>query len=258
MVGAVATAENVYGSEAGNYGIVASDLETIKVNGSSYVSFNLWNGSENVQTIAKTAVDGMKKGSIVKFDADGSEGNYPKIKNVTVLDDAAAMLGAEANGNNKYDVTLSTTGVAADQDTYTADSDTTVLFISDDAGVKGGSLTDYAAMESSVDDVYVQNAVYVTRANKDKELDLIVIDIRGKLALNGDIAENGAKIDTSAKTLVLAKDTDASTVDKTITAIKAQVKNVLTVSCLSVSNNTYLVVAADGSEYTFTVSVATK
>ena len=260
MVGAVATAENVYGSEAGNYGIVASDLETIKVNGSSYVSFNLWNGSENVQTIAKTAVDGMKKGSIVKFDADGSEGNYPKIKNVTVLNKVAAMLGAEANGNNKYDVTLTDTGSSAadKQKTYTADSDTTVLFINDDTGVKGGSLTDYAAMESSVDDVYVQNAVYVTRANKDKELDLIVIDIRGKLALNGDIAENGAKIDTSAKTLVLAKDTDASTVDKTITAIKAQVKNVLTVSCLSVSNNTYLVVAADGSEYTFTVSVATK
>ena len=256
MVGAVATAENVYGSEAGNYGIVASDLETIKVNGSSYVSFNLWNGSENVQTIAKTAVDGMKKGSIVKFDADGSEGNYPKIKNVTVLDAAAAMLGAEANGNNKYDVTLSTTGVAADQDTYTADSDTTVLFISDDAGVKGGSLTDYAAMESSVDDVYVQNAVYVTRAGKDKELDLIVIDVRGKLALSKDlaVASGITNVSLSKKTIEMTTGTDL-TADHSAT-IKGYFSNVLAVS--KIANDKYTVVANNGSEYTFTVSVATK
>ena len=255
MVGAVAVATDSYGSEAGKYGIVTSDLETIKVNGSSYVSFNLWNGSENVQTITKTAVDGMKKGSIVKFDADGSEGNYPKIKGVTVLDDAAAMLGAEANGNNKYDVTLSTTGVAADQNTYTADSDTTVLFISDDAGVKGGSLTDYAAMESSVDDVYVQNAVYVTRANKDKELDLIVIDIRGKLALSKDlaVASNAtATVDLSAKTIVFKSGPASSAI--TNASVKALFDNALAAS--KISDGKYTVVANDGSEYTFSVSVA--
>ena len=258
MVGAVATAENVYGSEAGNYGIVASDLETIKVNGSSYVSFNLWNGSENVQTIAKTAVDGMKKGSIVKFDADGSEGNYPKIKNVTVLNKVAAMLGAEANGNNKYDVTLTDTGSSAadKQKTYTADSDTTVLFINDDTGVKGGSLTDYAAMESSVDDMYVQNAVYVTRDGKNTELDLIVIDVRGKLALSKDlaVASGITNVSLSKKTIEMTTGTDLTT-DHSAT-IKGYFSNVLAVS--KIANDKYTVVANNGSEYTFTVSVATK
>ena len=258
MVGAVATAENVYGSEAGNYGIVASDLETIKVNGSSYVSFNLWNGSENVQTIAKTAVDGMKKGSIVKFDADGSEGNYPKIKNVTVLNKVAAMLGAEANGNNKYDVTLTDTGSSAadKQKTYTADSDTTVLFINDDTGVKGGSLTDYAAMESSVDDMYVQNAVYVTRDGKNTELDLIVIDVRGKLALSKDlaVASGITNVSLSKKTIEMTTGTDL-TADHSAT-IKGYFSNVLAVS--KIANDKYTVVANNGSEYTFTVSVATK
>ena len=110
-------------------------------------------------------------------------------------------------------------------------------------------------MESSIKDLFIKNVYYeVNKGSKD--LDLLVVAVDGKLALNGDIAENGAKIDTSAKTLVLKKGTDVSTTDKTIAAIKNQVKNVLTVSCLSESNNTYLVVAADGSEYTFTVSVA--
>ncbi len=272
MVGSIVSADNSYGSEIGNYGIIASDLETIKVNGSSYVSFNLWNGSENVQTIVKADKISKKaeKGSVVSFETNGTEGDYPVIKAVKVVgvidgDDSealgkkAAMLGAEANGN-KFDVTLSDNGSSNASDTsnyhtYTIDSDTTVLYINDDAGVKGGSITDYQAQETSIDDWYVQNALYVMDGS---DVDLIVIDVRGKLALNGDIDENGAKIDTSAKTLVLKKNTDVSTVDKTITAIKAQVKNVLTVSCLSETNNTYLVVAADGSEYTFTVSVATK
>ena len=258
MVGAVAVtgSDSSYGSEAGNYGIVTSDLETIKVNGSSYTSFNLWNGSEDVLTIAKsTAVSSVKKGSIVKFDTDGTEGNYPKIKNVTVLNKVAAMLGAEAN---EYDVTLTDTGSSAadKQKTYTADSDTTVLFINDDTGVKGGSLTDYAAMESSVDDMYVQNAVYVTRDGKDTELDLIVIDIRGKLALSKDlaVASGITNVSLSKKTIEMTTGTDLTT-DHSAT-IKGYFSNVLAVS--KIANDKYTVVANNGSEYTFTVSVATK
>lgn len=151
-------------------------------------------------------------------------------------------------------MTLTDTGSSAadKQKTYTADSDTTVLFINDDTGVKGGSLTDYAAMESSVDDMYVQNAVYVTRDGKDTELDLIVIDIRGKLALSKDLAVASgatATVDLSAKTIVFPNGT---TVNET--NVKAQFSNVLAVS--KISNDKYTVVANDGSEYTFTVSVA--
>ena len=257
MVGSIVATDDSYGSESGNYGIITSDPETVKINGTSYTSFKLWNGSEDVVTVAKsTEMNGAKKGSIVKFDTDGTEGTTPKIKSLSVQNKAAAMLGAEANGS-KFDVTLTDTGLAANQKIYTANADTTVLFISDDTGVKGGSLADYAAMESSIDDVYVQNVVYIPEKNASNQeetgdLDLIVIDVRGKLALSKDLAVASgatATVNLSAKTIVFPNGT---TVNET--NVKAQFSNVLAVS--KISNDKYTVVANDGSEYTFTVSVA--
>ena len=271
MIGSVVASTTSYGSEIGNYGIITSDLETIKVNGSNYVSFNLWNGSENVATIAKSSqVGNAEKGSVVSFETDGTEGDYPVIKTVKVvgkednqgvtLGKKAAMLGAEANGN-KFDVTLSDNGSAKDTSTgnyhtYTIDSDTTVLYINDDAGVKGGSITDYQAQETSIDDVYVQNALYVMKGS---DVDLIVIDVRGKLALSKDlaVASNAsatATVDLSAKTIVFNTGTASSAI--TNASVKALFDNALAAS--KISDGKYTVVANDGSEYTFTVSVATK
>ena len=261
MVGSIVATDDFYGSESGNYGIITSDPETVKINGTSYTSFKLWNGSEDVVTVAKsTEMDGAKKGSIVKFDTDGTEGTTPKIKSLSVQNKAAAMLGAEANGS-KFDVTLTDTGLAANQKIYTANSDTTVLFISDDTGVKGGSLADYAAMESSIDDVYVQNVVYIPEKNASNQetgdLDLIVIDVRGKLALSKDlaVASNAsatATVDLSAKTIVFNTGTASSAI--TNASVKALFDNALAAS--KISDGKYTVVANDGSEYTFTVSVA--
>ena len=261
MVGSIVATTNSYGSESGNHGIITSDPETVKINGTSYTSFKLWNGSEDVVTVAKsTEMNGAKKGSIVKFDTDGTEGTTPKIKGLSVQTKAAAMLGAEANGS-KFDVTLTDTGVAANQKIYTANSDTTVLFISDKTGVKGGNLTDYAAMESSIDDVYVQNVVYIPETNSSGtetgDLDLIVIDVRGKLALSKDlaVASNAsatATVDLSAKTIVFNTGTASSAINKA--SVKALLDNALAAS--KISDGKYTVVANDGSEYTFTVSVA--
>ena len=255
MVGSLIIRDDSYGSEAGKYGIITSDPETIKVNGSSYQSFTLWNGSEDVKTIAKIGeMNSAAKGDVVSFDTDGSEGDLPKIKNLTKITAKAAMLGAETNGS-KLDVTLVKDGEAlADQDILTADSDTTVLFISEDKGVEGGSLTDYEAMESSIDDVFVQNALYVAKSDdKSDELDLIVIDIRGKLNMNKDLADKTSDshdVDFDAKTIKLAKDSTAD-----VETVKGCFDNVLAVSKLSDSK--FTVVANDGSEYTFTVTVKT-
>ncbi len=252
MVGSLVISGDSYGSEAGKYGIITSDPETVKVNGSSYQSFNLWNGSEDVKTIAKSSeMNGAVKGDVVSFDTDGSEGDLPKIKNLDKITAKAAMLGAETNGS-KLDVTLVKDGeTLADQDILTADSDTTVLFISEKTGVQGGSLTDYAAMESSIDDVFVQNALYVAKANKANELDLIVIDVRGKLNMNKDLADKDDthKVDFDKKTIELA---NGSTAD--VATVESCFDNVLAVSKLSDSK--FTVVADDGSEYTFTVTVA--
>ena len=270
MVGSIVSADNSYGSEIGNYGIIASDLETIKVNGSSYVSFNLWNGSENVQTIVKADKISKKaeKGSVVSFETNGTEGDYPVIKAVKVVgvingDDSealgkkAAMLGAEANGN-KFDVTLSDNGSSNASDTsnyhtYTIDSDTTVLYINDDAGVKGGSITDYQAQETSIDDWYVQNALYVMKGS---DVDLIVIDVRGKLALSKDIASTDSKVSIANKTITL--ETSANLNDDNSSAIKSLFTEGTVLAVSKLSNTRYIVVAADGSEYTFTVKVATE
>ena len=258
MVGSIVATDDSYGSESGNYGIITSDPETVKINGTSYTSFKLWNGSEDVVTVAKSSeMNGADKGSIVKFDTDGTEGTTPKIKNLSVQTKAAAMLGAEANGS-KFDVTLTDTGATVNQKIYTANSDTTVLFISDETGVKGGSLTDYAAMESSIDDVYVQNVVYIPETNSSGtetgDLDLIVIDVRGKLSLNSDLAvatspNPAGTVDMSKKTIVFPNGTTVNEEN-----VKAQFTNVLKVA--KISDGKYIVVANDGSEYTFTVSVA--
>ena len=251
MVGSIIDGDESYGSESGNYGIITSDPETVKINGSSYKSFKLWNGSEDVVTIAKSGeMNDADKGDVVSFDTDGSEGDTPKIKNLDVISDAAAMLGAEKNGS-KYDVTLTPTGDKDDQDTYTADSDTTILYISDESGIKGGDITDYSAQESSIDGVFVKNAVYVLDGT---DIDLIVIDVRGKLALSKDIASTDSKVSIANKTIVLATGTDLDDTDSDDIMNLFTEGTVLAVSKLS--NTRYVVVAADGSEYTFTVSVA--
>ena len=253
MVGSIIDGDESYGSESGNYGIITSDPETVKINGSSYKSFKLWNGSEDVVTIAKSGeMNDADKGDVVSFDTDGSEGDTPKIKNLDVISDAAAMLGAEKNGS-KYDVTLTPTGDKDDQDTYTADSDTTILYISDESGIKGGDITDYSAQESSIDGVFVKNAVYVLDGT---DIDLIVIDVRGKLALSKDlaVASGVTNVELSKKTIKMTVGTDLTT-DHSAT-IKGYFSNVLAVS--KIANDKYTVVANDGSEYTFTVSVATE
>ena len=260
MVGALINTADSYGSKSGNYGIVVDDPENVRINSTNYVSLSVWNGTENVTMLVKGSnLSAYTKGQVFSYDTDGTEKDGDKevqvIKSYTAVSKSAAMLGASADGK-KFDVELTDTGVAGtgNSTTYKVTEDTTVLFLDGKKGVAGGDLTSYAAMESSIKDQFIKNVYY--EVDKGKDLDLLVVAVDGKLALNGDIAENGAKIDTSAKTLVLKKGTDVRTTDKTIAAIKEQVKNVLTVSCLSESNNTYLVVAADGSEYTFTVSVA--
>ena len=260
MVASVSSTGESYGAETGNYGIITSDLETVKVNGTTYTSFNLWNGESDVPTVAKSsALNGAAKGSVVSFDSDGSEGDYQKIKNLAVQSTAAAMLGAEANGS-KFDVTLTTSGASAAQQLYIADSDTTILFIDNKSGVKGGSLTDYAAMESSIDDIYVQNAIFVTRDGKSTELDLIVIDVRGKLALSSDLTVNGsaspkAEVNIANRTIVFPNGTTTITND----TVKGQFNNVLSAARITAGTDfpaKYTVISSDGSEYTFDVSIA--
>ena len=247
MVGTIMAADSSYGSESGNYGIITSDPETVKINGSSYQSFKLWNGTEDVVTIAKSSeMNNAKKGNVVKFDTDGSENDTPKIKSLAVIGNKAAALGIEANGSTKYDVTLTSTGNKADQYTYTVDSDTTVLFISENDGVSGDLTGDYNSYETAIDGIYVKNVIYVAKA--DDTLDLLVIDVRTKLKAEGTLdkavaGDISVVIDGNKSKITGIADTE--------TAVQAKLKNVLAVKKLDAK--LYTVVGNDGTAYTFTL-----
>lgn len=216
----------------------------------------VWNGTENVTMLVKGSnLRAYTKGQVFSYDTDGTEKDGDKevqvIKSYTAVSQSAAMLGASADGK-KFDVELTNTGVASDSRTYKVTEDTTVLFLDGKKGVAGGDLTSYAAMESSIKDLFIKNVYY--KVDKDKDLDLLVVAVDGKLALNSDLGvatspNPAGTVDMSKKTIVFPNGT---TVNKK--NVKAQFTNVLKV--VKISDDKYTVVANDGSEYTFTVSVA--
>ena len=259
MVGALINTDDSYGSKSGNYGIVVDEPENVRINSTNYVSLSVWNGTENVTMLIKdNTKNNAVKGQVFSYETDGTEKNGDKevqvIKSYTAVSESAAMLGASADGK-KFDVELTETGIAGSSNTYKVTEDTTVLFLDGKKGVAGGDLTSYAAMESSIKDLFIKNVYYEVN-NGSKDLDLLVVAVDGKLALNSDlaVASGVTNVELSKKTIKMTAGTDLST-DHSAT-IKGYFSNVLAVS--KIANDKYTVVANDGSEYTFTVSVATK
>ena len=262
MVGTLINDDDSYGSKDGNYAIVVDEPENVRINSTNYVSLSVWNGTENVTMLIKDKTkDNAVKGQVFSYETDGTEKNGDKevqvIKSYTAVSNSAAMLGASADGK-KFDVELTETGIAGSSNTYKVTEDTTVLFLDGKKGVAGGDLTSYAAMESSIKDLFIKNVYYeVNKGSKD--LDLLVVAVDGKLALNSDLtvassASTTATVSLSAKTIVFKAGTESSAI--TNDSVKALFDNALAAS--KISDGKYTVVANDGSEYTFTVSVATK
>ena len=259
LVGTLLNTSPSYGAETGKYGIISSTPETVTVEGKSYQSFDLWNGSDAPQTIAtQNNLHNNGKGAIVKFDTDGTKGDLPVIKAVkTIPSDAVAgsssgaMLNASEAGSNKYDVTITDdTGAKTSQTIYTVDSDTTVLYINDDVGVKGDDITSYAADESAIDGYFIPNVIYATRSGDATKLDLLVIDVRGKLGTNSDLA-----LADGVTNVDLAKNVITTSVSLTADSVKALFK-AGTVLAVKQDGAKWTVVATDGTSHVFTVTVA--
>ena len=249
MVATLLGTSGSYGAESGKYGIISSTPETITVEGKTYQSFDLWNGEDQPQTITKTS--GLKKGAVVKFDTDGTKGDLPVIKNEARQTTVGAMLNASEAGSNKYDVTITDdTGAKTSQDIYTVDSDTTVLYINDDVGVKGDDITSYSADESAIDGYFIPNVIYATRSGDATKLDLLVIDVRGKLGANSDLAlADGVTNVDLAKNVITTS--DSLTADSVKALFKAG-----TVLAVKQDGAKWTVVATDGTSHVFTVTVA--
>ena len=260
MVGALINTADSYGSKSGNYGIVVDEPENVRINSTNYVSLSVWNGTENVTMLIKdNTKDNAVKGQVFSYETDGTEKNGDKevqvIKSYTAVSKSAAMLGASADGK-KFDVELTDTGVAGTgkSTTYKVTEDTTVLFLDGKKGVAGGDLTSYAAMESSIKDLFIKNVYY--KVDKDKDLDLLVVAVDGKLKLN----DEAMSVATGA-TKVSAIDNANLTITLKADATKADLLKEIT-NCVGVTvvknatadqDGSVILVNAYGKETTYTV-----
>ena len=260
MVGALINTTDSYGSKSGNYGIVVDDPENVRINSTNYVSLSVWNGTENVTMLIKdNTKDKAVKGQVFSYETDGTEKNGDKevqvIKSYTAVNKSAAMLGASADGK-KFDVELTDTGVAGTgkSTTYKVTEDTTVLFLDGKKGVAGGDLTSYAAMESSIKDLFIKNVYYVI--DKDKDLDLLVVAVDGKLKLNDEAMSVAAgatkveKVDNENLTIKLKAD---ATLQEVVDEIDYCVGGTFVTGANTTKDGSVILVNAYGKETTYTV-----
>lgn len=259
MVGTLINDDDSYGSKDGNYAIVVDEPENVRINSTNYVSLSVWNGTENVTMLIKDKTkDNAVKGQVFSYETDGTEKNGDKevqvIKSYTAVSNSAAMLGASADGK-KFDVELTETGIAGSSNTYKVTEDTTVLFLDGKKGVAGGDLTSYAAMESSIKDLFIKNVYYeVNKGSKD--LDLLVVAVDGKLKLNDEAmsATTGAnkveKVDNEKLTIKLKAD---ATLQEVVDEIDYCVGGTFVTGATTTKDGSVILVNAYGKETTYTV-----
>ena len=260
MVGTLINDDDSYGSKDGNYAIVVDEPENVRINSTNYVSLSVWNGTENVTMLIKDNTKNKAvKGQVFSYETDGTEKNGDKevqvIKSYKAVNTSAAMLGASADGK-KFDVELTDTGVAGTgkSTTYKVTEDTTVLFLDGKKGVAGGDLTSYAAMESSIKDLFIKNVYYVV--DKDKDLDLLVVAVDGKLKLNDEAmsAATGAnkveKVDNEKLTIKLKAD---ATLQEVVDEIDYCVGGTFVTGATTTKDGSVILVNAYGKETTYTV-----
>ena len=259
MVGTLINDDDSYGSKDGNYAIVVDEPENVRINSTNYVSLSVWNGTENVTMLIKDKTkDNAVKGQVFSYETDGTEKNGDKevqvIKSYNAVNTSAAMLGASADGK-KFDVELTDTGIAGSSNTYKVTEDTTVLFLDGKKGVAGGDLTSYAAMESSIKDLFIKNVYYeVNKGSKD--LDLLVVAVDGKLKLNDEemsVADGATKvsaINNSSLTITLKAN---ATLQEVVDEIDYCVGGTFVTGADNKNDGSVILVNAYGKETTYTV-----
>lgn len=204
----------------------------------------------------------LAKGDVFSYEEDGDENGVLKIKKIdTSKVQEGAMVGTYGTGDIDAEITNSTMKSGNSNKTYTIDaSDTTVLFVDDKTGVAKADIKSFKAIETVIDDLFVANVRYIVDANKNTDLDLIVVDIAGSNCTNDELKEQKnqtagtASINGKTGTVEFAKNTDISDVAKATSALKSVYDNVLGVELIS--GDSYTVVSTDNTTYTFTLTVA--
>lgn len=176
-----------------NYGYIVSTPYTTKIDGSNYVVYTVWNGSETVKynckadNIATGTFNGAAatagKGMVIGYDVVDSG----TIKNVKLIN---TTIDAVTGGAGSKELQFEKSGGTL----YKLDGDTVYLYVdsanssSDEIGVTGGSVQNATSPASGY---YIQNVMYL--ANGSNEVEIIVVDVNNQL-------NNREKIDMTSIT----------------------------------------------------------
>ena len=177
-----------------NYAVVMGGVSVVKVDGTTYQSYDIWNGTATVTVIEKGTASVAAEGKIIKYTDLGDK----KVDDVVLVSSLAGTAGYYAvdgiSSNDLYLVSASggdnkiTANAAGDvSGAYTTvpfctTKDTVILFVDTDAdeGFKEGAIQ--TAKENFANGHYNYNTnVFVyDEATTDGELDLIVVDINNE------------------------------------------------------------------------------
>ena len=233
-------------TSSANYGYIVADPYMTEVDGTKYVTYQLWDGSNTVtyKFKADTIPTGSAKGLVIGYDtADGDI-----IKNVTDITTTAAAVKGLDGTEITFDVTV---GGNAAGTSFKLDGNTTYLYVNSDAekaeeiGVSGGSV---ARANNPASGIYVKNVRVL--ANSDKTIKLIVVDVDNKLALQASEMKDVTVTNTATLTAANVKVTvDGNEVDVAAGATDAvKAGDLIKITNLDATKTlTYSVTGVDGT-----------
>ena len=234
-------------TSSANYGYIVADPYMTEVDGTKYVTYQVWDGSNTVTYKFKSdsiPANTDKKGLVIGYDtADGDI-----IKNVTDITTTAAAVKGLDGTEITFDVTV---GGNAAGTSFKLDGNTKYLYVNSDAekaeniGVSGGSVE---RANNPATDIYVKNVRVL--ANSDKTIKLIVVDVDNKLALQASEMQDVTVTNTATLTAANVKVTvDGNEVDVAAGATDAvKAGDLIKITNLDATKTlTYSVTGVDGT-----------
>ena len=164
------------------YGYVINNPSTTKIDGDTYFTFTVWNGTEEVEINVDNEKD-VVKGDFVKYAIDSN--NIADSSDVEVLQ--LANTGAVYNYNaNRQLLTLAVNAAGTQTNTYAVADDVVIIGVNtdDEEGVEGYNTV---AANKNAKGEYLTNIVYVL--NDDDEVVAIFTDSDQVLASDSPILD---------------------------------------------------------------------
>ena len=163
-----------------NYGYIVSAPYQTTVDGSKYMTYQVWDGTNTVTYKVKTdsATPVAVFGEVIGYDVVDAE----TIKNVTKVGTTATAVTGLVGSEVSFSDTVTNVGAAGT--IAKLDGNTTYLYVNsgaekaEDVGVTGGSVQ---LATNPASGIYVKNVLVV--ANADKTIKLIVVDVNNEIAL---------------------------------------------------------------------------